>query len=159
VLSRVMNPAMAEKALHLLRNGYNVYEVAVKLTVDREVLVEYFKSDPELMEKATQARREGADALVATYKDLVMREIRLANDNRDRISLIKELGAHIRWEAQSVHSGTYATKVINEHAGTLEHKYNVRLTPEQMNAMAEEVLASEQGHDFADPRTKNNSQH
>ena len=71
MLSRVMNPAMAEKALHLLRNGYNVYEVAVKLTVDREVLVEYFKSDPDLMEKATQARREGADALVATYKDLV----------------------------------------------------------------------------------------
>lgn len=146
------------EVLRLLERGYNVYEVCQKLGYDRASLVAFIKSDETLFAAATDARRQGADALVATYKDMLMREIQMATgadtDPRVRVSLIKELGAHIRWEAQSVHSGTYATKVINEHAGGIEHKTSVKLSPEQVQAMAEEVLAQARGHDFTDPRAK-----
>lgn len=140
-----------EEVFRLMAKGYNVYEVCQKLQYDRHFLIQYVKTDPLLMERATEARRQGADALVSTYKDLLMGEIRIADDQRDRISLIRELGTHIRWEATAVHQGTYATKVIQEHIGELKHKHNVTLTPEQIRAMAEEVLATG-GEDFSDPR-------
>lgn len=140
-----------EEAIRLLSRGFNVYEVCLKLQYDRERFVRYIKADDKLIERVTEARRQGADALVATYKDQLMREIKLADDPKDRISLLKELGTHIRWEATAVHQGTYANKIVQEHIGELNHKHNVKLTPEQIKAMAEEVLATG-GSDFTDPR-------
>ena len=139
------------EVFRLLERGYNIYEVCQKLNYNRHELIAIIKSSPELLERATEARRQGADALVATYKDTLMKELAVASDSKDRIALIKELGTHIRWEAQSVHAGTYATKLIQEHVGELKHKHNVKLTPEQLKAMAEEVLALG-GTDFSDPR-------
>lgn len=147
-----------DEVMRLLSRGFNIYEICVKFSYSRHALVEAIKADPKLIDRATEARRQGADALVATYKDMLMQEIKMADDSKDRISLIKELGTHIRWEATAVHQGTYANKLIQEHVGELKHKHNVVLTPAQMRAMAEEVLSTG-GTDFTDDRERAGSTH
>lgn len=136
-----------EEAVKLFERGYNLFEVCQKLGLVREDFAAWVKDDTKRLERITEARRQGADCLVSTYKDLLMKEYKSCDDPRDRISILKEIGNHIRWEAQAVHSGTYSPKQTVEHKGKLTTE-QVVLTEAQVMEMAKEVLAKP-GDSFA----------
>jgi len=129
-----------EEAIKLFERGYNLYEVCQKLSLLREDFAAWVKQDPARIERVTEARRQGADCLVSTYKDMLMKEYKTCDDQRDRISLLREMGNHIRWEASAVHTGTYAQKNTLDIKGKVEHEF-APLSDAQIQEMAREVLA------------------
>jgi hypothetical protein len=141
-----------DKAIGMFEKGANLYDVCKALDYNREGFAAWVKADPTKLQRVTEARREGADCLVTTYKDMLLKELKVAEDPRDRISLIREIGTHIRWEAQAVHSGTYAPRSITEHTGKLALRNEIQLSDEQIREMAAEVLATA-GDSFGKPAT------
>lgn len=141
-----------DAAVLLFEVGMNVYDVCQRLNYNREAFVGWVKADEKRMERVTESRRQGADSLVSDYKTKLMQEFNVCEDQRDRISILKEIGTHIRWEAAAVHSGTYAPRTVTELAGKLKLTHDITLTPEQIREMAKEVLATP-GDAFGKPPT------